>query len=97
MLNSEILQQVTWFFVGFLLIAFSLVLLKKKNKKFHPKNMHILQSLSLGVKEKLVLVKIGDKQLLLGITPGKITCLDTFHRTESFSEMIKQEWLHEKP
>lgn len=32
----------------------------------------ILAGLSLGVRERLVLVKVGDQQLLLGITPGRM-------------------------
>ncbi|MEY4719485.1 MAG: hypothetical protein RL563_2103 [Pseudomonadota bacterium] len=32
----------------------------------------ILGGLSLGVRERLVLIKVGDQQLLLGITPGRM-------------------------
>lgn len=32
----------------------------------------IVSGLSLGVREKLVLVKVGEKQLLLGVTAGRI-------------------------
>ncbi len=35
-------------------------------------NMKVVGGLSLGMREKLVLVQVGEKQLLLGITPGKI-------------------------
>ncbi len=35
-------------------------------------NMRVLKALSLGMREKLVLVQVGDKQLLLGVTPGRI-------------------------
>lgn len=31
-----------------------------------------LTALSLGMREKLVLVKVGEKQLLLGVTPGRV-------------------------
>lgn len=32
----------------------------------------VLSAVSLGIREKLVLVKVGEKQLLLGITPGRV-------------------------
>ena len=32
----------------------------------------VISRLSLGVREKLVLVKVGEKQLLLGVTPGRV-------------------------
>lgn len=32
----------------------------------------VLAGLSLGMREKLVLVKVGDKQLLLGVSGGRI-------------------------
>jgi len=35
----------------------------------------VVGGLSLGVREKLVLVQVGDKQLLLGVTPGRINNL----------------------
>ncbi|MCK4950317.1 MAG: flagellar biosynthetic protein FliO [Gammaproteobacteria bacterium] len=42
--------------------------------------LRILGGLSLGTREKLVLVKVGDTQLLLGVAPGqvrKLHVLDT--------------------
>lgn len=35
-------------------------------------NMKVLAGLSLGMREKLILVQLGEKQLVLGVTPGKI-------------------------
>ena len=40
--------------------------------------MRIVSSLSLGVKEKLVLVQIGEQQLLIGVTPTNINTLERF-------------------
>lgn len=34
--------------------------------------LSVVSGLSLGVREKLVLVNVGEKQLLLGVTPGRI-------------------------
>ncbi len=34
--------------------------------------MRVIAGLSLGMREKLVIVQVGNKQLILGISPGKI-------------------------
>lgn len=36
------------------------------------RQLAIVAGLSLGMREKLVLVKVGEKQLLLGVTAGRI-------------------------
>lgn len=65
--------------------------------------MKVVSGLSLGMREKLVLVQVGEKQLLLGITPGRIEKLmvldaqDTLfqqtkvnHTAAEFSDKFKQ-------
>lgn len=37
--------------------------------------LRVLGALSVGQREKLVLVQVGDKQLLVGVTPGSVTTL----------------------
>ncbi len=34
--------------------------------------LKIVTALALGMREKLVLIQVGDKQVLLGVTPGRI-------------------------
>ena len=41
-------------------------------------NLKIIASLSLGTREKIALVQVGEQQLLLGITPNAINHLQTF-------------------
>ena len=41
--------------------------------------MHIVGGLSLGIREKVILLQVGKKQLILGVTPGHI---DTLHILE---------------
>ena len=49
------------------------LLRKTGNFSFQSKNqLAVLSGLSLGMREKLVLVKVGEKQLLLGVTPGRV-------------------------
>ncbi len=37
--------------------------------------LQVLESLSLGPRQKLALVRINDQQLLIGVTAGQITAL----------------------
>lgn len=41
--------------------------------------MRVVGGLSLGMREKIVLLQVGKKQLILGVTPGRI---DTLHVLE---------------
>lgn len=41
----------------------------------HSGKMRVIDNLALGVREKVVLVQVGSKQLVLGVTPGKIEAL----------------------
>lgn len=41
--------------------------------------MRVVGGLSLGIREKIVLLQVGKKQLVLGVTPGRI---DTLHVLE---------------
>ncbi len=37
--------------------------------------MRVISGLTLGMREKLILVEVGEKQLVLAVTPGKIETL----------------------
>ncbi|WP_286239957.1 flagellar biosynthetic protein FliO [Neptuniibacter halophilus] len=60
------------------------------------KNMQVLGVLPLSAREKAVLVKVGDKQLLLGVAPGRVNHLcsfegevvDTSEKPESFASRL---------
>ena len=41
-------------------------------------SMKVIAALSLGAREKAVLIEIGDKQLLLGVAPGRVSSLHVF-------------------
>ena len=41
-------------------------------------NMRVLAAMSLGGRERLLLVSVGDKQVLLGVSPGRVTHIETF-------------------
>lgn len=45
-----------------------------------PGNMRVIAGLSLGARERAVLVQVGDKQLLLGVAPGRVQTLHVLDR-----------------
>jgi flagellar protein FliO/FliZ len=63
--------------------------------------MRIIGGLSLGMREKIILLQIGKKQLVLGVTPGRIDALhvlegddclnnESLSNESGFSAIIKQ-------
>lgn len=42
----------------------------------------VLEQISVGKEQRLMLVQMGDKVYLLGVTPGGITCLETLPADE---------------
>ncbi|MEM9102084.1 MAG: flagellar biosynthetic protein FliO [Pseudomonadota bacterium] len=54
-----------------------------------------LFSHAIGTREKIVIIAIGEKQLLLGVTPQQISCLATFD-TPIIDEKTLQESLFSK-
>jgi flagellar protein FliO/FliZ len=50
--------------------------------------MRIIGGLSLGMRERVVLLQVGKKQLILGVTPGRI---DMLHVLEGDDCLIKEE------
>ena len=41
-------------------------------------DMRIVSSLALGLKEKLIMVQVGERQILIGVTPTSITRIEQF-------------------
>lgn len=71
---ASVLQWGLALFVVLAIFALLIWLLRKTGGlNFAGKNqLAIISGLSLGMREKLVLVKVGEKQLLLGVTPGRV-------------------------
>lgn len=49
--------------------------------------MRIVGGLSLGMREKVILLQVGKKQLILGVTPGRI---ETLHILEGDDCLLKE-------
>ena len=70
-----------------LIIFFSCVWLVKKLGRFPgvgAGEMHVLGGLSVGSREKVVLLQVGNKQLLLGVAPGRIETLHILEGDDRF-------------
>jgi len=82
--SHTITQLVISFFAIIALIIFAAFMLKKSH--WFQKNMgghiEIISSMPLGTKEKLILLQVGPKQLLVGITSGGINTLHVFEGNE---------------
>jgi len=63
-----------------LIIACAMVLKKFQVTQQNVSGLKIITSLSLGTKERLVVVQVADKQLLLGVTSQQITVLDNIEQ-----------------
>lgn len=50
--------------------------------------MRVVGGLSLGMREKIILLQVGKKQLVLGVTPGRI---ETLHVLEGDDCLLKEE------
>lgn len=50
--------------------------------------MRVVGGLSLGLREKVILLQVGKKQLILGVTPGRI---ETLHVLEGDACLLKEE------
>jgi flagellar protein FliO/FliZ len=72
------LAQVTLSLVLVLAAVFAAAWLVRRLKtfgKFSSGPIEIISDVSLGAKERAVLVQVGGKQLLLGVAPGRVSTL----------------------
>tara|TARA_R110002110_G_scaffold103899_1_gene262397 strand:- start:870 stop:1196 length:327 start_codon:yes stop_codon:yes gene_type:complete len=62
-----------------LIMVMGFVAKRLGQKNFHSgSGMRVVSSLPLGMKEKLVLVQVGDQQILIGVTPSNISRIESF-------------------
>ena len=77
------LASVTLALLVVLAAVFALAWLARRMRTFGARAagaLEILASMPLGAKERAVLVKVGDAQILLGIAPGRINALHVLER-----------------
>lgn len=67
--------------VGLVIVLFCIVILAwvaKRFNRFHSTSddsLQILGGMSMGARERIVLLQVGSSQLLLGVSPGQINTL----------------------
>lgn len=72
------------------------VLLKKTrlSQALNGGQMKVVASLPLGVKEKLMVVRVGEQQFLLGVTPQQVSFLSRLEtpldETQPFAQQLGQ-------
>jgi flagellar protein FliO/FliZ len=66
------------FVVGLILLAAWLIRRTGALPMMTGQAIKVVAALSVGAREKVVLVDVGGKQILLGVAPGRISTLQTF-------------------
>lgn len=81
-LNSGYLVQLVVGLLFVLMCILVLAWLAKRVNRFQSSSdgsLEVLGGISMGARERVVLIQVGDTQLLLGVAPGRINML---HRLE---------------
>lgn len=76
--NMDAMSMIVSLLMVLALIVITAFILKRfQPNRFDNKDLKIITRLQLGTKESLIVVQVGEKQQLLGVTSGQITLLDT--------------------
>lgn len=79
--GTSVVGQLTQLVLGLLLVVgliFLLAWLIRRVQRVGPGSAQVIELIgtrSLGTRDRLVLVQVGEEQILLGLTPGSITAL----------------------
>ncbi len=58
--------------------------LKAMQEKHHgPRQMELMETLTVGVRQKIALVRVGTRQVLVGMTPGQFTALGSWDASDT--------------
>ena len=67
------------FVLAFVFVAaWALRNLRKLNLSGNAQHLQIVAQVTLGPKERAVLIRVNDRQVLVGVAPGRVTALHTF-------------------
>ena len=79
-ISSPYLFKLTGGLILVVAVIFVLAWLVKKfnlNQQSHNGLIRIVAGLSIGTRDRIVLLQVGDEQILVGLTPGRIEKLHT--------------------
>lgn len=88
--TASTLLQTIFGLIAVLAVILFLGWLLKRSQYFHAAHhgqLKVLGAISLGAREKAVLIQVGEQQLLLGVTPQQINTLYTLPEPLSVREI----------
>jgi flagellar protein FliO/FliZ len=78
---SNLFQLLFGLIVVLIAIGATALLLKRLGRLPQgPGAMRVVAGLSLGARERAVLIQVGDRQILLGVAPGRVSTLHVLER-----------------
>ncbi len=82
--GGHLMQMVTMLLLVLLLIGVSAWLVRRFSRlgQSGEQTLRYLSSLSVGQRERVVLIQVGETQLLLGVAPGRVSLLHCFDDPE---------------
>ena len=80
--STDVVTMILSLFLVLLVVIISAYILKKFQITAQGTNqsLKVITSVHLGAKERVVVVQVADKQLVLGVTTTQITLLDTLDK-----------------
>ena len=88
MSSSYLLQLIMGLFVVILCIV-ALAWFAKKMNRFQSmtdSSLQIITGISLGTRDRAVLLQVGDEQILVGVSPGRLTTLHVLDKPVVMAE-----------
>lgn len=85
-MSGSYLMQLIFGLLVVVLCIVALAWLTKKMNRFHSvtnDSIKVISGISMGAREKIVLLQVGEEQLLLGVSPGRINKLHVLNTTTS--------------
>lgn len=80
------LSQVTLSLIIVLIVVFAAAWLLKRFRKINfsgsTQKLEVVAQVALGAKERAVLIRVNNVQVLVGVAPGQVNALHTFAATE---------------
>ncbi|GLX77614.1 flagellar protein [Thalassotalea insulae] len=91
--NLDAMSMIMSLLMVLVLIIVSAWLLKKFNLTNHSvAGMKVIASLPLGTKEKLVVVQVGEQQLLLAVSQQQVSLIKTLEQPLDIAMPVTQEF-----
>ena len=95
--NMDLASMLVSLFLVLGLIVVSAFVLKKFHLGSHNhQGLKVISSLHLGTKERLVVVEVNKKQLLLGVTANQINVLETLDEPLTQNQVLPQNLMSNK-